>query len=220
MARYIPVVIVGLVAVGLFVGGVTPAWWITGLVALGLALVITVKASSARFAPFVPAVAVGLAALGLFFAGARAGLVDHRARRGRDRTRRLHVEALIRLLVRTAIALVANAVALIVTAALVDDVRLDITGFVVAVVVFTVVFALAQPFLVAQLRGSPGPVLGGVALIATLVSLIVTVLVTDGLSIDGLTGWIVGTLVVWLASVLAALVVPFLGLKKYLDERR
>jgi putative membrane protein len=95
-----------------------------------------------------------------------------------------------------------------------------VTGFLIAVVVFTVVFALLQPFLLVQLRGSGAAILGGVALIATLISLIVTVLVTDGLSIDGLSGWILGTLVVWLASVLAAFILPLLGLKKYLDERR
>jgi hypothetical protein len=91
---------------------------------------------------------------------------------------------------------------------------------VIAVVVFTVVFSLLQPFLVMSLRQSRAAVLGGVALIATLASLIVTVLVTDGLSIDGLTGWILGTLIVWLASVLAGFILPYLGLKKYLDERR
>jgi putative membrane protein len=126
----------------------------------------------------------------------------------------------IRLIVRTVIALASNAVGLIVAAAVLDEVSLDVTGFVIAVVVFTVVFALLQPFLVMSLRQSRSAVLGGVALIATLASLIVTVLVTDGLSIDGLTGWILGTLIVWLASVLAGFILPFLGLKKYLDERR
>jgi putative membrane protein len=126
----------------------------------------------------------------------------------------------IRLLVRTLIALASNAVGLIVAAALLDEVSLDVTGFLIAVVVFTVVFALLQPFLVASLRHSRAAVLGGVALIATLASLIVTVLVTDGLSIDGLSGWILGTLVVWLASVLAGFILPLFGLKKFLDERR
>jgi putative membrane protein len=126
----------------------------------------------------------------------------------------------IRLLVQTVIALASTAVGLIVAAAVLDEVSLDATGFVIAVVVFTVVFALLQPFLVMSLRQSRAAVLGGVALIATLASLIVTVLVTDGLSIDGLTGWILGTLIVWLASVLAGFILPYLGLKKYLDERR
>jgi len=121
--------------------------------------------------------------------------------------------------VRTAIALVANAVGLIVAALVLEGMRLGATGFVVAVVVFTIVFALLQPFLATQFRRGPSPLIGGVALIATLASLIVTVLVTDGLSIDGIGTWIAATVLVWLAAVVAAFVLPFLCLKKYLDER-
>ncbi len=127
---------------------------------------------------------------------------------------------MIRLVVRTLVALAANAVGLIVASLLLDDFSIDVTGFIVALVVFTVVFALMQPFLVAQFRRAPSAVLGSVALIATLVSLIVTVLLTDGLSIDGLAGWLAGTLIVWLGALIAAFVLPFLGLKKFLDERR
>jgi len=127
---------------------------------------------------------------------------------------------MIRLLVRLLIAFVSNAVGLIVAAAVLDGMRLDVTGFVVAVAVFTIVFALLQPFLFSVLRRSPGPVLGGVALIATLVSLIVTTLLTDGLSIRGVGTWVAATVIVWLGSVLAAFILPFLGLRKYLDERR
>ena len=62
--------------------------------------------------------------------------------------------------------------------------------------------------------------LGGVALIATLVALIVTDLVSDGLSISGIGTWIAATVIVWIAALLAAFVLPFFGLKKYLEERR
>ena len=127
---------------------------------------------------------------------------------------------MIRLLVRLVIAFVSNAVGLIVAAAVLDGMRLNATGFIVAVVVFTVVFALMQPFLISTLRRAPGPLLGGVALIATLVSLILTTLLTDGLSINGVGTWIAATVIVWLGSVLAAFILPYLGLKKYLDERR
>ena len=127
---------------------------------------------------------------------------------------------MIRLLVRMLIAFVSNAVGLIVAAAVLDGMSLDATGFLVALAVYTVVFALLQPFLFSALRLSPGPVLGGVALIATLVSLIVTDLFTDGLSIRGVGTWIAATVIVWLGSVLAAFILPFLGLKKYLAQRR
>jgi len=126
----------------------------------------------------------------------------------------------IRLLVRLLIAFVANAVGLIVAAAVLDGMTLNVTGFVVSVVIFTIVFALLQPFLISVLRRGPGPVLGGVALIATLVSLIITTLITDGLTINGIGTWIAATVIVWLGAVLAAFILPYLGLKKYLEERR
>ena len=62
--------------------------------------------------------------------------------------------------------------------------------------------------------------LGGVALIATLASLIITDLLSDGFTIDGGVAWLLAAVIVWAAAVLAAFILPFLGLKKYLEERR
>ena len=127
---------------------------------------------------------------------------------------------MIRFLVRTLIAVVANAVGLLVAAALLDGMHVNAGSFVLAVIIFTVAFALMQPFLVSQFRRDNSAALGGVALIATLVALIVTDLISDGFSIDGVGTWIAATVIVWLAALLAAFILPFLGLKKYLKERR
>jgi uncharacterized membrane protein YvlD (DUF360 family) len=124
------------------------------------------------------------------------------------------------MLVRMVIALAANAVGLLIAAAVLDGMHVDATGFVVAVVIFTVVFALMQPFLAVQFRANAPAMLGGVALIATLVSLIITDLLSDGFTIDGAGTWLAATVIVWAASLLAAFLLPFLGLKKYLEERR
>jgi putative membrane protein len=126
----------------------------------------------------------------------------------------------IRLIVRTIVALAANAVGLLVAAAVLDDMHLDAGGFVVAVVIFTIVFALLQPFLVVQLRRAGPAALGGVALIATLISLIITDLVSDGFSIDGAVTWLLAAVIVWAAALIAAFLLPFLGLKRFLEERR
>ena len=126
---------------------------------------------------------------------------------------------MIRFIVRTLVGLVANAVGLLVAAAVLDGVHVDAGSFIVAVVIFTIVYALMQPFLISQFRRNRAA-LGGVALIATLVSLIVTDLLSDGFSIDGVGTWIAATFIVWLGALLAALILPFLGLKKYLEERR
>jgi putative membrane protein len=126
----------------------------------------------------------------------------------------------IRLIFRTVVALLANAVGLIVAAALLDDMHLDVTGFVVAVVIFTLVFAVLTPFLAVQLRRAGPAAVGGVSLIATLVSLIITDLISDGFTIDGAVTWLLAAVIVWIASLLAGFILPFLGLKRFLEERR
>jgi uncharacterized membrane protein YvlD (DUF360 family) len=128
----------------------------------------------------------------------------------------------IRLIVRTVVAVAANAVGLLVAAALLDKFQLDWAGFILAVIIFTVAFALMQPFLVSTMRrgGGSSAALGGVALIATFVALLITDVLSDGLDIEGVGTWIAATVIVWLASLLAAFILPFLGLKKFMEERR
>jgi uncharacterized membrane protein YvlD (DUF360 family) len=126
----------------------------------------------------------------------------------------------IRLVVRTLIAVAANAVGLIVAASVLDGMEIDVASFIVAVVIFTIVFAVLTPFLAVQLRRLGNGAIGATALIATLVSLIITDLLSDGFTISGVGTWVAAAVIVWLAALVAAFVLPFLGLKKYLDEKR
>ncbi|HET7516072.1 MAG TPA: phage holin family protein [Gaiella sp.] len=127
---------------------------------------------------------------------------------------------MIRLLVRTAIAVAANAVGLIVASLVLDGFSINVASFIVAVVIFTIVFAVLTPFLAVQLRRLGNGAIGATALIATLVSLVITDLLSDGFSISGVGTWIAAAVIVWLAALVAAFVLPFLGLKKYLEENR
>ena len=127
---------------------------------------------------------------------------------------------MIRLVVRTLIGLVANAIALIVAAVVLSGMELSAGGFFLAVLVFTIVFALAQPFLAVQFRAMAPAMLGGVALISSLVALIIADLASDGFEIDGIATWIAAAVIVWVISLLAAFILPFLGLKRFLEERR
>jgi uncharacterized membrane protein YvlD (DUF360 family) len=126
----------------------------------------------------------------------------------------------IRLFFRTLIALVGNAVGLLVAAAVLDDMHVDAGSFFLAVIIFTVVAALLGPFLAVQMRRVGPSALGGVSLIATFVSLVVTDLVSDGFSISGAVTWIEATVIVWLASLVAVFILPFLGLRRFVEERR
>ena len=68
---------------------------------------------------------------------------------------------MIRFIVRTAILLVANAVGLLVAAALLEGMKLDLGSYFLAVIIFTVAFALMQPFLASQLERRRSSALGG-----------------------------------------------------------
>jgi uncharacterized membrane protein YvlD (DUF360 family) len=127
---------------------------------------------------------------------------------------------MIRLLVRTLVAVAANAVGLVVASLVLDGFSINVASFVVAVVIFTIVFAVLTPFLAVQLRRLGNGAIGATALIATLVSLVITDLVSDGFSISGVGTWIAAAVIVWLAALVAAFVLPFLGLKKYLEDNR
>lgn len=132
------------------------------------------------------------------------------------------LDRVIRLLVRTVIVLVGNAVGLIVASLVLDDFHINATGFIVSLIIFTVAVALMTPFLssVMQRNRSASAALGGVALISTFVALVITDLLSDGLDISGVGTWIAATVIVWLGSLLAVFILPYLGLKKYLQEHR
>ena len=129
---------------------------------------------------------------------------------------------MVRLLVRTAVVLIGNAVGLIVASLVFSGFDIDVTSFIFALIIFTLSFAILTPFIVSVLRrnDSSAAALGGVALISTFVALLITDIFSDGLSISGIGTWIGATVVVWLVSMIAIWILPFLGLKKYLDERR
>ena len=57
------------------------------------------------------------------------------------------------------------------------------------------------------------------ALISTLLSLIITDLVSDGFSIDKLPTWLAAAVIVWACALFAAFLLPFLGLRKYVETR-
>lgn len=126
---------------------------------------------------------------------------------------------MIRFLVRTGVMLLANAIGLLVASVVLDSFEVNGVAFVTAVVIFTVALGLMTPFLANQLRKRQSSALGGVALIATLVSLVITDLISDGFTIEGLGTWIAAAVIVWAASLFAAFILPFLGLKKYLESR-
>jgi Flp pilus assembly protein TadB len=53
-----------------------------------------------------------------------------------------------------------------------------------------------------------------------MVRMLISLAIQDGLNIDGVLTWILATLIVWLASLLAALFLPMIFLKQAAERRR
>jgi hypothetical protein len=127
---------------------------------------------------------------------------------------------MIRLLVSGVIYLVANAIGLLVANALLDDMSVDSSAFVVALLIFTGVEVLVQPLITQIAVKNVNALVGSSAFIATLIGLIVTVAVSDGLHISGLVTWALATVIVWLAALLAGFGLRALFVKRAVGEAR
>jgi len=114
--------------------------------------------------------------------------------------------------------LLANAVGLLVAAALLSGFHINGVAFVIAVVIFTLVEVVADPLITKVALTSVPALRGGVALVTTLVGLFVTTLISSGISINGLSTWILATLIVWLFALIATLVIPLFLFKKALQK--
>jgi putative membrane protein len=126
-------------------------------------------------------------------------------------------QLMIRMLISFGISLLANAVGLLVAAWVLDDMSVSGTAFVIAVLIFTVVTVILQPLITKIAMQNAKALLGATALVTTLLGLIITSLISDGLEISGFTTWVLAMLIVWLAAMLAGLLLPVLLVKKAVE---
>jgi putative membrane protein len=108
----------------------------------------------------------------------------------------------VRLAVRIALAVVANAIALLIAAALLDGVRIDASGFVLAVIVFSLASLIVTPVIAWIVVRRMRALLGVIALVTTFAALLVTDLLSDGFQVEGALDWVLATVIVWLATMI------------------
>jgi Flp pilus assembly protein TadB len=82
-----------------------------------------------------------------------------------------------------------------------------------------VVEVVSRPYFTSLAMKGASYLQGATALAATLAGLIITTLISDGLQIEGLATWVYATLIVWVAALAAALVLPVIFVKSRLEER-
>lgn len=127
---------------------------------------------------------------------------------------------MLRLLAQLVLSIIANAVGLIVASLLLDGFDINFSSFVVAVLVFSGATVILSPLILKIALTNASFLVGGIALVTTLVGLIITDVFTDGLTITGLDTWVIATLIVWLASIVANLVLPLFIFKKTLSAAK
>jgi putative membrane protein len=127
---------------------------------------------------------------------------------------------MIRILISAVVHLAANAVGLLVAASLLDGMSVSAGAFAIAVGIFTVVEMVVGPMVRQAAMRNANALLGATSLVVTFVGLLVTSLVSDGLRIEGFDTWALATVIVWLAALLATLLLPVLFVKKKVAERQ
>lgn len=111
--------------------------------------------------------------------------------------------------------------AMLVAAAVIPGVTLRATGFVVAVLVFTIAQASPGPFVFDPARQYASAVLGGTGLASTFVALFVATLFADGLQISGSHGLGAGHPGgVWLITALGTWILGVVIIKRWWERRQ
>ena len=126
---------------------------------------------------------------------------------------------MLKFFARMALSLLANAFALLVASILLTGFAINALGFVVAVCIFTASTTILEPLITRIATQNAPYLLGGIALVTTFVGLLVTTLITDGLSIMGIGTWVMATLITWLATIVGTLILPRFLFKEVLGSK-
>lgn len=126
---------------------------------------------------------------------------------------------MVRFLINLVIYLASAVLALWVTSVLIEGFDVTFEGLIIAAAIFAVLQAILAPFIFNMARKYASFLLGGVGLVSTFIALLITSLITDGLTITGVTAWVVGTLIVWLITAIGGWLLGLIFLKKRNAER-
>jgi hypothetical protein len=127
---------------------------------------------------------------------------------------------MIRFLIRTAVFLVSTAIALVVAMLVLDNMTIDASGFIAVVVIVAVLQAVLAPFIAKSTARNAPAMLGAAGLLSTFIALVVADVVVGGLTIDGASTWLFATLIVWLVTMLASVLLPVILVWFGIDQAR
>jgi len=121
---------------------------------------------------------------------------------------------MMRLLLTTLATIIANAAGLLFAAMLLTGFTIDAVSFIVVLLVFTGVMILAGPLTTKIAITSVPQLRGSVALVTVFIGLKVTEWLMPGFDMGGLSNWLAATLLVWLGSLVAEILLPIYVFKQ------
>jgi len=124
----------------------------------------------------------------------------------------------ILFLVRSLMLFLAALIGIFVTSLVLADFKINFPSVVLAAVIFAVVQAVMFPFMISVTRRNAPALIGAVGLLTAFVALLVTSIFSNGIEVSGVQTWIIGTLIVWLATMVATLFLPILLVKMGLTK--
>lgn len=127
---------------------------------------------------------------------------------------------MIRLVARLVLNILANAVGLIVASAMLDSFSIHGAAFVFAVLLFSLTTTVLGPLVTSIAIKNASFFMGGTALVTSFVGLFITNIFSHGISITGLSAWIMAPVIIWLFSLIANLLLPLVIFKKALATRK
>jgi len=123
---------------------------------------------------------------------------------------------MVRTLIKIGLTIAGNAIGLLVVWLLLDDVHLEFSGFILALLIFTVAELILEPIIEKQITKHAEKLRFTTALVTTFLALLITDVISDGLNIEGVGTWILATVIVWLGTLLAGVIL----VRMFLDDRR
>lgn len=109
--------------------------------------------------------------------------------------------------------LIANAVGLLLASLLLPGFSIGVLPFVLVVIVFSVLQAVIGPVMAKVASRHVPQLMGGIALVTIFVGLWITDMLVPAMQIGGISNWLAATLLVWLGSLIATILLPIYVLK-------
>ena len=124
---------------------------------------------------------------------------------------------MVRLLLSIVATIIANAVGLLLAASLLTGFTIDAMSFIVVLLVFTGVMILTGPLVTKVAITQLPQIRGSISLVAVFLGLKVTEWLMPGFDMGGLSNWLAATLLVWLGSLIAEILLPIYVFKQLRD---